>query len=291
MPDLRIYTPDEILASVAELAESHAAGLSDAHAYGAALCCYVFRDAPQSYWALEGRSMQWYAHRGGRWTPQHAPPPRLEGLAGLAAARLPQPPDAPQEDAPASLTLTQGLEQIVDLFTCAYQEGQISSGAAHELLAERFIFDLLGRAWTAGARSRRWYAFVNGEWKPAKAPPPETDLVRQQADLRSESAQAALTSFLLNGMGSLPEAVTDPWQPPAWHPEAVLPGGVECALCSQVNPPGSLFCNRCGDLLAAPEGQAEDAAPAALTCRSCGAALRPGRKFCTACGQAVAAPG
>ncbi|MCI0520920.1 MAG: zinc ribbon domain-containing protein [Chloroflexi bacterium] len=291
MVELRIYTPDEILAAAAELSESHAAGLSDAHGYGAALCRYVFRDGQQAYWALEGRSRQWYAHRDGRWTPQPSPPPRLEGPDGLAAPRLPQQPESPPEEAPASLTLTQGLEQIVELFYRAYQDGQISSYGSQELLAERFLLDKQGRAWMVGARSRRWYAFVNGEWKPARSAPAEAEIIRQRDDLHGEPAERALAAFTLNGMGGIPEAVTEPWQPSAWHPEAAFAGGVDCGLCSQVNPPGSLFCNRCGDLLAAPAEQAEGAAPAPSTCRSCGAALRPGRKFCTACGAAAAVSG
>lgn len=51
--------------------------------------------------------------------------------------------------------------------------------------------------------------------------------------------------------------------------------GVACPACKALNPPGARFCNGCGAPLA----------PAEVTCPACQAKNPPGAKFCGACGK------
>jgi membrane protease subunit (stomatin/prohibitin family) len=56
-------------------------------------------------------------------------------------------------------------------------------------------------------------------------------------------------------------------------------GGVACASCHALNPPGAKFCSSCGTAIAVPK---------ASHCTQCGNSVAPGAKFCAGCGAALA---
>ena len=64
---------------------------------------------------------------------------------------------------------------------------------------------------------------------------------------------------------------------------------MDCTNCGQANPPGAVFCKRCGTAsrVSSPAVQSRQSTgePShAVDCTSCGARISPGLRFCTRCG-------
>jgi hypothetical protein len=134
----------------------------------------------------------------------------------------------------------------------AYEAGALSSLEAHAMLARRYLVDRSGAFWSVGVCSGGWYRFVEDAWQRAGGPPDPASLVRLQpspaacpacgqptegagscpncgaalpSDLvgLSDQAYGAVARFMLEHVGSLPELVAPPWEPPLVYPNAEVP--------------------------------------------------------------------
>ena len=311
MTDLRRYALGDILDATSDLRQRFEAGILNTLQFALELNQFRFRDNRGDHWYLDARTNQWYRFNEGQWQSSSTPPKSLEGPESLMINVSAPPEDTADLEDPfesrEQWTPTEALETIVQTTRSAYEQGQISSMDTELLLARRYVVDKEGRFWTVGGRSGNWYYFEDGRWTMSDQPPEIESLLRLQlgrqtcdacgyfieegyvcpqcgADVvpelavTSEQTYTALLQFLLLGAGTLPEQVTDPWDPPPGFPEALPEPGGECASCGATNPAGSRFCNQCGSALAS------EPALSSRFCRQCGNQVAPGKRFCTQCG-------
>jgi hypothetical protein len=303
MTDLRRYNAGDVLNAANELREEFETGTLNLLELGVRMNEFRFRDEKGSYWFLDARTGQWFRFDQGQWHAPTAGPRDLEGSASLPITS----PDSieetlkdepiPESEAPEGIEPTQVLASVVQTVRSAYEAGQISSTDAETLLGRQYVIDNTGRPWMVGVRSDQWHYFGDEGWVKSNEPPgldslarlevpqvcgecghaiegnavcPQcgTDVLPVLSDV-SDEAYPTILNFMLLALGSLPEPVTDPWDPPSGFPAALEEHGIRCASCSAVNPPGSRFCNRCA---------------ASLGCPTCGSQVTPGSKFCTKCG-------
>jgi predicted nucleic acid-binding Zn ribbon protein len=321
---LRNYTRPSIEAAAQELVELYQLGAIDAHALGNRASRLVLRDQLGAYWAYHAQQRRWLRSEGEGWLEAGQAPERLEGPADLPVDLPPARDDEPVSPPSRSeerLSAAQLLERINHRILESYLSGELTSLDAEEVMAEHLLVDQQGRLWTSGAHSGRWYAFSDGAWKLAGPPPSDPELVElvqpgenclhcgqrledqavcpscgefaaPRLGLQGGQALENLSVYFRAAAGSLPEGISDPWEPPEWYPAAVLADGLVCPGCGHENPAASNFCNRCGETLASLrlEAPAEDPAPAEVMkkhCANCGAPAQPGKKFCTQCGAAL----
>ena len=148
------------------------------------------------------------------------------------------------------------------MFRSRYDRGLIPPEEFNRLVASFQFVDELGRYWSPGANSGRWYRWDRTEW--AAAEPPATLLV-----------------------GDLPFTHTADWvstQGPAPAPRPVappIPAGPRCS-CGAVLNPSSPFCPDCGRRSSPDPPQVRCSNP------GCGAPIPAGKKFCAKCGQPAA---
>jgi hypothetical protein len=95
-------------------------------------------------------------------------------------------------------------------------------------------------------------------------------------DFETEAAQVNFETFVLLGIGSAPEEMTQPWDPPLSYPNLDLHAGPRCRSCGAMNPANSIYCNQCAT---------------ALGCAQCGSINRLEDRFCTQCGTELMALG
>lgn len=330
MTNLRINLQKDIEETAQDLNEQYTLGAIDLHMYGTKLSCLIFRSQSTDYWALDGRGMQWYCFSKSAWKPMAGVPSRLEGLADLPIFHSSLNEKRTKIDETELPPETKGsrpdhqiYSEFVDLIHSAYQDGDLTSDEAEAYLYSHFLIARNGLPWTLGVKTRHWYRFNQDKWQMSKTPPTDMQLARLPgADrlcpkcgketagesqcphcgaelptslaLDNKEAWIAMTDYLVNSLGELPEQLIEPWQPPAWYPDAIHPAGVTCTLCQASNPAGSRFCNSCGspflqeqDEPKSTQKQKAESPKTSMICLSCGAILAPGKKFCTNCGTPV----
>jgi len=322
MQDLRMYPNASIEAAANEVMEHYRLGAISTHELGADLSRFVLRDSEGIYCAYDARQGRWYRHISEVWGSVSSAADLLEGPADLPVDRQPV-EDLPQSETLAggqakgeAEPILQTLPRIARMIAKAYADGQINLLAANEVLQANALIDRMGRPWMPGARTGKWYAYAAGAWKASRTPPAEEDFINlnQQSgacqfcgaaleglpacpnchkpvppafDVGDDTKTAEVIEGLLEAAGSLPEALSEPWDPPAWYPDAIQIDGIVCPTCQEENKASSNFCNRCGTVLA--PLRIETAPPAALKfCTHCGAELKSGKKFCGNCGKPVA---
>lgn len=308
MSFLRRYTRQDVLSGARRLEDQRATGLIGRPDYALTSSLFLFRDDRNTYWFLDVATGRWHHFEGDRWQPAPASPDLLEGPSELA--RYTGVPEAalihrgdslegiqPGEPVKAFRLL---LQQARD----GYHRGRYTSLDAALLLSRLYLVDRQGHLWTMGFHSGRWYRSDDQAWKIMDQAPEPRQLVQRKTsgltcaqcgqsvdqslvcpqcgaalplefDDLDDEGYARLAKFMLLNGGSLPEAVTEPWEPPQSLPNLLEPG-VECPQCAAHNPPGSRFCNRCGELLG---------------CPACGKINRPGSRFCSGCGQTLVEAG
>jgi len=319
MENLRFYSVKDIEAFKDEFERKLAEGEIDRHAYGHTLGMLVFRDLQGGYWALAGGQTGWFTNSEAGWKGAARPKGHLEGLALLDLEdneHIEGVVQMQDEQVIQPRPSAEGMLEINRIIYHAYKEGRILLQDAGEMLVERVLFDRKGRPWLPGVRTGIFYYLEDLAWVPAGQQPTEGELVRfdsgsiacpkcskeSQGDfkycpycgaemprnLEFESPEAVVRAFLfiLKGIGSAPEALSAEWDPPAWYPGAVVKDAMICPICQQENLSRSVFCCRCGSLLASARNQAA-VETSASNCRFCGEELKPGRKFCAYCGKPV----
>jgi len=172
-----------------------------------------YRDEERTWWTVAGG--RWQALRTDAW---HAadPPERVEGLASdLPAAPTASPPPRNAAGIPER-ELAPAIEAAVGKIAAAYYAGQLSSDAAEAALGELYAVDDDGGIWTVGVRTARWHRFHEGRWQQLDTAPDPTRVVeRDKLDDESLTAvRAGLAGFLARDE-LMPEALTEPWLPPA----------------------------------------------------------------------------
>jgi len=261
--DLRWLTIDEAVAAGRRHAADAALGLDDGPP--------IFRDPAGRYWQI-GAADEWRVLGGSGWSASPAPTTMLEGAADLdwtvGQARPPVGVDPAEEVIQA--------DPVVSLarWRAAYSAGSLSSGELEDRLASAVVTDAAGACWTIGFVSGGWYRFTEGAWRASREAPvlaaqsgggavegsnieacPACGAAgggrRFCGDCGTELQPAAATAtaapgtvdYLLNGLGSLPEAPTPPWSPPP--PESSRPASSPAAtttrspaLAARRRPPG-----------------------------------------------------
>jgi RNA polymerase subunit RPABC4/transcription elongation factor Spt4 len=160
------------------------------------------------------------------------------------------------ENVPQRVTPERVMRALA-MFRARYDHGLIPVAEFKLLVASFQFVDELGRYWSPGANSGRWYHWDRTAW--AADEPPATLLV-----------------------GDLPFTHTAEWvstQDPV--PAPPVPTGPRCS-CGAVLSPSSQFCPNCGSRIAPDPPQVRCSNPA------CGAAIPAGKKFCAKCGQPAA---
>jgi hypothetical protein len=179
-----------------------------------------YRDEGGTWWTVAGG--RWQAWRTNRW---HAadPPERVEGPASdLPAAPSALLPDGNTDDSPRR-ELAPAIEAAVGKIAASYHAGRLSSDAAEAALGGLYTVDADGGIWTVGVRSARWHRFNEGRWQPVKAAPDATRLVdRDKLGDESLMAVRAGLALFLAGHEPVPEAVSEPWSPPASPPHPMV---------------------------------------------------------------------
>ncbi len=306
MQDLRRYT----LQAITQAAESYQSATSggELNEFEAVLELryFAFRDDEGKVWLLDPRSMQWHLFDGDQWSMADTPIGSLEGDADLFWVLSPSPEELDQRmaaifgeqdefygDAPTILAA------LISSLQKAYEQGALSASEVEEMAAEQFVVDQAGKPWVVGLRSLTWHSFDNGAWQPAGSAPKVEQLVRlmhwpdncencghdlggqavcpecdqaqsPEVDFETDEARAAFQTFIMIGMGTIPETAAEAWDPPLSYPDLQLHTGPKCRACGAVNSVASVYCNQCA---------------AALGCTQCGVINRLDDKFCTQCGS------
>jgi hypothetical protein len=334
MVNLRYYETTKIEQTARDLSTQFSKGLIDRHQYGARRSQFVLRDQSGVYWAFDPSCDGWYIYSSEGWSPGSTPPASLEGPADLEIddslsaqeiQALIEQEERQLASPPVKQPAAQVLPELVEIINQAYLKGDISLEDELAMLVEHFLVDRLGQPWSVGVRSRSWYVFENTSWRQAATPPSEDEVLRpalriehcpacgrevsgegscpyctaplpQKRRLTGVEEVATLMSFLTFHLGELPEEAFEPWEPPAWYPDAVNVKGLTCPECQASNPAGSLYCNHCGALLeteeqeSIPELPAAPDLPVAHSCPYCQAPINPGQKICSRCGKPLDLP-
>jgi hypothetical protein len=307
MTNLRRYNTRDILSAVTELFNELDDGDLGSLQFMVTLNDFRFRDAEGDYWFLDPHLENWFRFERGRWrqSSADAEPRTLEGPVSLTRYISATPVEIlPEHEAPVARqngeepTATEMMEVMVRASGSGYRQGRISSKQAEQSLAGVYVADHNGRAWTVGIRSGGWYYFEDGQWRVADHPPELESLVPLRIDIQQcptcglwvragdecpqcdavvlaelsaevAYAHAVMLRFFLSGADRFPEYVTDPWDPPAGFPEALVEPDLQCGACGARNAARSRFCNQCGTRLG---------------CLSCGTPNPPHHRFCSQCG-------
>ncbi|MBW2242871.1 MAG: zinc ribbon domain-containing protein [Deltaproteobacteria bacterium] len=307
--DIRRYTRLDVLRAAAQRREALARGELNRLEFTISLLDFLLRDLDGRSWFLDARSDSWFVWADDHWQPvaTEAVAERVEALDRLpafsdqAADEIEARVGALFSEEPPAGGAAMALTELLARIRRAFEEGLISSDEACEIAATQYLIDETGGIWTVGLQSGGWFRFEETSWHPATAPPAPESLLRLRpeaehcaqcgADLESrhlcrscghwmppelegtsEVADRALLGFLMVGLGTLPEPLVEPWDPPGGLPDDERPGLV-CGGCGASNPAESRFCNQC----AAPFG-----------CPACGAVLSTESRFCSQCGAKVA---
>jgi hypothetical protein len=255
--DLRRYSADLVRQAAERVRERAAMGLLSQLDLALAMAQFRFRDLDDRCWFLDAYSDQWYRHDGRDWQVADGPPMVLEG-----ADRLSVPSGEPdldflsidrqgtEDDMTRSAPDT--LAESVAVVRAAYEAGELSSLEAHAMLARRYLVDRSGAFWSVGVRSGSWYRFAEDGWQREVGPPDPGLLVRLQPSVGacptcgqlaegggscprcgtslpndlvglSDQAYGAVIQFMLEHVGSLPEPIASPWEPPTGYPNAEVP--------------------------------------------------------------------
>jgi hypothetical protein len=311
--DLKRFAPRRVLLLANHLSGDRVFESRGAHEGWAAINQLKFRDFRGDWWTVGICSRQWYCFIDRRWRVHVSPdgflegPAEFEGFAPPADTPSPTADDLPSSPSPARDAI-EAITLIVGDTFGDYESGRLNSTSTTLLLKSHYLVDNAGRVWSLGCRSRTWYVFDAGEWHPA--PTPALDSLpnpSQFAAMRATGQIAALTLLALEA-SSLPEPVTEPWNPPPSFPETPPPPCFSCTACGATNLRGSRFCSRCG---AEPTKTAPPVPPAATWsappprpapppnplpepdrprgrfCPTCGEPVAEGRRFCTRDGTRV----
>jgi hypothetical protein len=330
MTSLRNFLEKDIEDTALDLKERYTYGAIDLHEYGVTLSRLIFRSQSSNYWALDGRGMNWYCFSRGSWEQVLDVPMRLEGPADLPIFHDSSVEKKKKmnvidlhPEVKGSKADHQIYSEFVELVCSGFKDGSLTSDEAEAFLYSHFLIANNGNPWAVGVRTRRWYYFEKGKWRESKNPPQDSQLTKwpnainycpkcgkettgeskcphcgEQLSpsfaLKNKEAWVALSDFLVNSFGELPEQLTDPWNPPAWYPDAIHQDGIICSLCQASNPVDSRFCNSCGNPLLLEQGEISSRqkektkqAKKTIICPNCGAVLASGRKYCTQCGKSL----
>jgi hypothetical protein len=306
MIDLRKYNPQDVILAANSFQASYQSGTLSLVEVRLMLLDFMFRDAKGDYWFMNVNNTNWHRHDNGKWAKESETPDALLGADSLFDI-LPLTSESEGTEfeeeftglGEGSLNAVEVMPSIVSTIKTAFDQGQISSLDAYELLADQYVVDKQGRIWLVGYQSSMWYYYDSEQWIQSPEPPSEDSLVREEPEpgvcgvcehvLQGETVcpncgteiaptlvgatdevYASIFEFFTSGFGSLPESITDDWDPPEGMPEALIEPGVVCANCNNTNSPGSRYCSQCGS---------------ALGCPNCGKENPPESKFCNECGH------
>ncbi len=276
MTDIRRYTRSDIVEAGRALEGRRAQGAINDLDYALELDTYHLRDSEGDYWFFDPAAERWHRFDGRRWRAEDTAPERLEApdlarfadAAATADAGTSWEPRQPDAREPNSMSGADALAAIVEAIWAAYQEGTLSAVGADNLAAQQVLIDRDGGIWTLGIRSRHWYSFTDQSWHREKGPPPADDrlvlLAEDEMTSVPEGVAGALADFLLFGVTTWPERVTDAWAPPSGFPDDVV---------------------KAHGARAPVTGKQTAAQP---VCPACGAPVKAGQKFCTRCGTSLA---
>ena len=306
MVDLRKYKPQDVIRAANSFQESYQGGLLSLREVRLILLEFLFQDSNGDYWFMDVNDASWHRHDNGKWAQAAEAPDSLLGSDSLFDILTPTTESEDDEFEEEFVGLEEGnldavevMLSIVNTIKTAFDQGQLSSLEAYELLADQYVVDQGGRIWLVGYQSGKWYHYEANQWHLSPDPPSEDSLVREEWSLEkceacdqalqgetvcpncgteiesklagaTEEVYASIFEFFTSGFGSLPEPITAEWDPPEGMPEALIEPGVSCANCGHTNSPGSRYCNQCGS---------------ALGCPNCGKDNPPGSVFCNQCGQ------
>jgi hypothetical protein len=250
---LRRYATSAIRAAAAALLNRAQAGLLGQLDLAREMLAFCLRDGKGGYWFLDATTGQWHRLGTTDWAPVGDAPAVLEGPNGLPVEQAASSAEgAPSRTSSPPTSPIVILADAVDAIRASYGEGRVDSATAQSLLAQRFLIDKQGRAWTVGVSSAKWYQFQDDGWEARGAPPPPDTLARllpptdpcpgcneilerggpcptcgtivpPNLDQVDKSAQVTVLAFLVRGAGSLPEPVTQPWAAPPGYPNVTLP--------------------------------------------------------------------
>jgi hypothetical protein len=326
MVALRTYSLETVQAAAQALRQDLERGVITAPEFWLEQNLFRFRDGGGHHWYLDVRANRWHCFGEGVWQEAGPAPARLEGVAATALERalvteegaLGDETGHSSPEGPGPEILTANVRRLRQ----AYARGWLPSTDVEDVLREQYFVDRDGAFWTVGLCSGRWYRWEEAEWVRVKAPPAADTLLEAEparcptcGELAledgtcpncgegtavalpdvPEEVYARIFAFALVGNGSLPEPLTDPWEPPDGFPGADRKPDLCCDACQTLNPPGHRFCRACGAPLTCPTCGASLAPPsevapppvAPVRCPRCNALLAAGRKFCTQCGTHV----
>lgn len=281
---LRKYQPSDVTEAAERLRTSYLPGTSDYCGYLRQLNAFQFRDESMQYWFLDAHLGEWYRFVDGKWEATSAEPSTLEGPADLDVPlvgvddELPELTLAIEGKAAEDLKPTEVVELIADRLRNDYEEGMLPSTEVEDLMGGQYVVDSQGKVWTVGIRSKQWFYYSDTGWHSSGQPPEVDSLLKMnwqseegpEIEGASDTAMAAISQFLYFAMGTIPEPITNVWEPPPDLPENMTHRGITCGSCGANNPLGGKYCTQCGN---------------GLGCPNCGSANPEGSRFCNHCGH------
>lgn len=357
MIDIRRYTHSTILSAAEKFQQRFENGDINSFEYIQQLNIFRLRDINGMYCFLDPRTKKFYLFENSHWQFCDTEPNVFEAPNLISFLENSEEYNENnllkilEESEPKKMPAEKVIIAIVDVVGTGFERGTLTSTEAQNLLAQQIITDLEGRFWTQGIKSRRWYYFKDMQWHKSEGTPPHED---QLFHLKNDEYKClscgkvvedtstcpycgsdkingmevppakvvnALPEFMLFGVDTLPENVTDLWDPPTSFPDEVvkaeqnkksseekLPSSTnnvssaqleekvaaessiestyKCPSCRALVDKNQKFCTRCGEKL--PENlEPVQEEPIIKTCPVCGAVFKPDTKFCTHCGTKV----
>lgn len=268
---------------------------------------YLLRDKEGTYWFYAPSSERWYRFDNSLWetgeckfdsfeVPDKVLFLSLSGKNDMADLTVVK--TTPSENASAK----QALSAIVEEISSGFERGTLSSIDADIMLSRNVLFDLKGTIWTQGVRSRQWYVFKELQWQISDSQPPEDDQLFhmqknerrclscgeivdkgkfcsncgsgdvEEEDSPPDAVVNALPNFMIFGLSSFPESITDTWDSPSYLPDEVTQAGFKCPVCH------AEISNHCHSFN-------EEVQETVVICKKCDAENQAGVKFCVNCGQ------
>lgn len=279
MEDLRKYPAEIVQSMAATIKFELEAGVLTLEQLTDALSDLKFRDGSGAYWTQMPRSGQWYHYENNVWNRTDGVPSASEGLASIAMWA----PTIPEKSSSAKTVIAgrtasnahEFMKNRIENIAQRYNAGEISSLAAHSLVANVFLMDQAFHFWAPGFQTENWYVFENAKWQQKDSPPDLGTLIDSNSQELAEEIDKATLDFLSAMAGNLPEPVTDPWNPPSGIPEPAL----KCPVCNRTDVGTHTHCRFCGTEL--PPVVQE----MTKFCTSCGHEQPRRMKFCTQCGN------
>jgi hypothetical protein len=310
MIDVRRYNRSTILGAAKDLQQRCRMGEVSNFEYALELANYLLRDKDRIYWFYDPRSECWYHSDNSLWKTGECNSDSFEVPETVLFLSLDGKDDmADLKVAKTSLTdeasARQTLVAIVEEISLGFERGTLSSVDADIMLSRNVLFDLEGTIWAQGIRSKQWYIFKELQWQKSNSQPPEDDQLFQMekkerrclscgelvdkgkfcsncgnSDIEEEVSPPdavvnALPNFMIFGLSSFPESITDAWEPPSDLPDEVTQTGFKCPVCQTEVSSGCLYFD---------EDKAEETV---VICKECDAENQAGVKFCTNCGQKI----